>query len=180
MKSLALLLIGAWLAGTAAMAFVATQNFRTVDRILTSPTPQAVPSLSMVPRDSLRPMLRYLSSELNRLYFWSWGITEVALGIVVMTLLLMLGLRTESMIAAAMLAIATIQLVLMTPRITTIGRALDFVPRNPVPPDSAAVLAEFWRLHAAFTSTDLLLLVLGLVLSWKLGSSGQSPSARLS
>jgi hypothetical protein len=74
----------------------------------------------------------------------------------------------EAALIAVMLAIANVQLLWMTPQITEIGRVLDFVPRNPLPPSAAPMMAQFWRFHAAFTGSDLLLMVLGLVAAWRL------------
>ncbi len=168
MKSLAALLLGAWLAGTMLLAMVATQNFATVDRILSQPTPQAATPLSALPHDTMRPLLRHLSSELNRLYFFVWGVLQIVLGALLTILLLALGRRLEAGLAAVMLAIANVQLLWMTPRITAIGRALDFVPRSPLPPSAAPMMAQFWRFHAAFTGSDLVLMALGLFTAWRL------------
>jgi hypothetical protein len=173
MKSFTVFLVGVWLAGTILLAFVATQNFATVDRILSQPTPQAAARLSVLPHETMRPLLRHLSSELNRLYFFAWGIAQIVLGIVVMVLLLALGRRADAVLAAVMLAIANVQLLWMTPRITEIGRALDFVPRNPLPPSAAPLMSQFWQLHAAFTGSDLVLMALGLVTAWRLCFSKQ-------
>jgi len=179
MKSFAALLLGAWLTGTAVLAFVATQNFRTVDQILSQPTPQAATPLSALPHDAMRPLLRHLSSELNRLYFFAWGAAQIVLGFVLMILLLALGRRVEAVLVAVMLAIANAQVLWMTPRITEIGRALDFVPRNPLPPSAAPMMAQFWRFHAAFTGSDLVVLALGLFTAWRLCFSGQPGAAPL-
>jgi hypothetical protein len=168
MKSFAALLLGAWLTGSIVMAFVATQNFHTVDHILSQPTPQAVTPLSALPHDTMRMLLRHLSSELNRLYFLAWGVAQIVLGIALMITLLIMGRRVDAALAAAMLVLANVQLLWMTPQITEIGRALDFVPRNPLPPSAAPMMAQFWRLHAAFTGSDLVVMALGLVVAWRL------------
>ncbi len=63
------------------MFFVATQNFRTVDRVLDRPTSQAAGPLRAVAHDPLRMLLRHLSSELNRLYFLTWGGAQLVLGV---------------------------------------------------------------------------------------------------
>jgi hypothetical protein len=166
MKSLALLLLGAWLAGSLIMFFVATQNFRTVDRILGSPGVEAAGPLSAVPAGVLRPLLRHLSSELNRLYFFSWGIAQMVLGLAVLALVF--RDRTQVILAASMLVLVVGLALFVTPQITEIGRALDFVSRNPLPPASAPAMAKFWKLHAAFTGLDGIKLLLGFVLAWKL------------
>jgi hypothetical protein len=168
MKAFAAFLLGSWLTGTILLAFVATQNFAAVDRILAHPTAQAATPLSALPHDTMRPLLRHLASELNRLYFFAWGVAQIVFGVVLMILLLAMGRRVEAGLAAVMLAIANIQFLWMTPRITEIGRALDFVPRNPLPPSAAPMLAQFWRFHASFTGSDLLLMALGLVVAWRL------------
>jgi hypothetical protein len=79
----------------------------------------------------------------------------------------MSGMRKPAVLSGIMTAIAAAQLS-VTPRITALGRALDFVPRNPVPPDAAPMMAEFWRLHAVYTGSDLILLALGVVLAWQI------------
>jgi hypothetical protein len=168
MRSFAAFLLGVWLTGTILLAFVATQNFATVDRILAQPTPQAATQLSALPHDTMRPLLRHLSSELNRLYFFAWGVAQVAFGLLLLILLLGLNRRWEAVLVAVMLAIANAQLLWMTPRITEIGRALDFVPRNPLPSSAEPMMAEFWRFHAAFTGSDMVLMALGLMAAWRL------------
>ena len=162
MKALALLLVGAWLAGSLMIFFVATQNFREVDRALASVPPQ----VSADAQATLRPILRHLSSELNRTYFAVWGIAQIVLGVVLIVLLH--RQRTDSLIAAVMLAIAAGLLLAITPGITQIGRALDFVPRNPLPAEYAPLMARFWRLHFAYTGLDCIKVLLGFVLAWRL------------
>jgi hypothetical protein len=160
----AAVLLGAWLAGTLAMWFVATQNFRTVDRILNGPTQEAGPVIQAMGPASLRPVLRHLSSELNRKFFVAWGAAEVALGLGVLALLLHTGRRTDALIAGAMLAVALGLLVGLTPPIISIGRAIDFLPRDPYPPQ----WTTFWRLHLAYTGLDGLKLLAGLALAWRM------------
>jgi hypothetical protein len=167
MKSLALLLLGAWLAGSLIMFFVATQNFRTVDRILTQPGAEAAGPLGAVPAAALRPLLRHLASELNRLYFFAWGIVQIVLGLAVLALVF--RDRTPMILAASMLLLAAGLALFVTPQITEIGRELDFVSRNPLPPASAPLMAQFWKLHAAFTGLDGVKIVLGFFLAWKTG-----------
>ena len=65
---------------------------------------------------------------------------------------------------AAMLAIVVLMLVYLTPQIVTLGRSLDFVPRDPAPPG----MSRFWVLHAAYTSLEMLKLVVGVVVATSL------------
>jgi hypothetical protein len=52
-------------------------------------------------------------------------------------------------------------LVYLTPAIVTLGRSLDFVPRDPAPPE----MSRFWILHAAYTSLEMLKLVVGVLVA---------------
>jgi hypothetical protein len=60
-----------------------------------------------------------------------------------------------------MLAIVVLMLVYLTPAIVSLGRELDFVPREPAPPG----MSRFWVLHAAYTSLEMLKLAVGLIVA---------------
>lgn len=163
MRTLALVLVTVWLTGTLIMTFVATQNFRTVDRVLERPTPQAAPKLAELDHGTMRMLLRHLSSELNRLYFMTWNAVQLVLAVVVLALMVRSGSRLETVLALAMLAIA-VALLGGTFRIIELGRLIDFVPRDPVPPE----VVRFGKLHAVYGALELVKLMLGLFLGWKL------------
>jgi hypothetical protein len=61
-----------------------------------------------------------------------------------------------------MLAIVVAMLVYLTPSIVSLGRSLDFVPRDPSPPG----MQRFWMLHAAYTSLEMIKLVIGGVVTY--------------
>ena len=63
-----------------------------------------------------------------------------------------------------MLLIVTALTVLVTPPIVAIGRGLDFVPRDPPPPE----LATFGILHAVYTSLEIGKAALGLWVVYQL------------
>ena len=153
-------LLGIWMTGLVAVGTVATQNFRTIDRLIAlSPNPAFRTSTDRLGTTPARDLLRYLSSELNRLYFRLWNRAELVLGI----LLLWLVRRERGMVrwaAGVMLAIAIANALYFIPQIVEIGRRLDFVPRDVPPPD----LARFWTLHGLYLGLDLtkLLLAVGI------------------
>jgi hypothetical protein len=154
------LLLGAWLTGTIVVGFVAAENFFTVDRLLASAdTPEFHRDAAALPPGEARVMLRHLSSELNRYYFRIWGYAELVFGALVLWLS-MRGLRQKKFVIASsiMLAIVVIMAVYITPRITVVGRALDFLPRNTPP----LGMAEFGMLHGAYSTLDLIKLLIGL------------------
>ena len=84
MRSLLITLLGGWIAGTLILAGVATQNFRTIDRLLSVPTPEFSRAIAPLGHDEARIVLRYLSSELNRLYFGAWGFIQLVLGVTIL------------------------------------------------------------------------------------------------
>ncbi|MDE2060302.1 MAG: hypothetical protein KGL31_08190 [candidate division NC10 bacterium] len=157
MRALLIMLLGGWIAGTLLIAFVATQNFRTVDRLLSTPTPAFSHAITPIAHDEIRSVLRYLVSELNRLYFNVWGFTQLVLGAAVVAAAL--GLRpvdrTAITVAGTILAIVIVAL-LLSQWLLTLGRSLDFVPHIPAPP----ALVRFRQLHLAYTALDLLKLTL--------------------
>lgn len=164
-RDLALVLLGAWLLGIAAMAAVALVNFGTVDDLLhalpNDTFAAGVGTLDQESAPSARDFLRFLVSELNRTFFWQWGLVEAAIGAAVTFLVWPLGGKAR--IAIVSMWVLTLVLTFgITPPIVSVGRELDFVPRDPAPPR----LATFGLLHAAYTILDGVKLVLGGLGVW--------------
>jgi hypothetical protein len=149
--------------GTAAMALVATQNFYTIDRLLDAqPNATFVASINKLGQVAARDLLRYLSSELNRLYFQFWNIAQLAIGLFVLWLTVKVpGASRAKWGIVAMLAIVLFLTLLITPRIVTVGRSLDFLPRVPPP----AGLRTFGLLHATYTVLDGIEFILGILVT---------------
>lgn len=160
----AIFLLGAWAAGSVAVTVVATQNFYTIDRLLADSPSQSFRELTgQLEASHARTFLRYLSSELNRLYFRRWNEAQLVLGVATFWIL------TGNPAAArarwgvlAMLVVVVAMTVWLAPAITTLGRTIDFVPRNPPPPE----LARFGVLHAAYSSLEIAKLLAGLGLAF--------------
>ena len=147
--------LGVWVMGTVCVSIVAMQNFYTIDRLLDGPSHAAFTAfVEDAGRDGARNVLRYLSSELNRLFFQLWNVAQVFLGGAVLWLLW--GLRSPAAVRlrwtiVAMLVVVVVLTVGITPQILAIGRSIDFVPRDPPPP----AVATFGVLHAAYTLLEL-------------------------
>ena len=165
----ALVLMGAWLMGSIVTSMVATQNFYTIDRLLAaSPNASFAHAVSQLGQPQARDLLRYLSSELNRLYFQLWNAAQLALGVVVIWLIarasgghpLYTGRAWRAV--AAMLVTVLAMLVWLTPAVVSLGRSLDFVPRDSAPPG----MQRFWVLHGAYTSLEMLKLAIGFAAAW--------------
>ena len=177
----ALVILGAWLMGSICMSVVATENFYTVDRLLAAPHTALTAAVQKLGQPAARDLLRYLSSELNRLYFQLWNVAQLVLGVLVWWLIRetrgqtpTAGLTPVRWGVLAMLAVVVLMLVYLTPAIVSLGRELDFVPRDPAPPG----MSRFWVLHAAYTSLEMLKLAAGFVVAGLISRSASSvPSA---
>ena len=164
----ALVVMGAWLMGTVCTSVVATENFYTIDRLLVgSPNSSFRTTVQQLGQPQARDLLRYLSSELNRLYFQMWNVAQLVLGLLV--LWLVVSTQQDPAFARravrgviAMLAVVVAMLVWLTPSIVSLGRSLDFIPRDPAPPG----MQRFWVLHAAYTSLEMLKLIVGIASTW--------------
>jgi hypothetical protein len=181
----ALVVIGAWLMGSVAMSVVATENFYSVDRLLAaSPNARFNSMVQTLGQPASRELLRYLSSELNRLYFQMWNVAQLVLGVLALwlvtqspapestaTMSVSSAARRPAVIGiVAMLATVALMLAYLTPAIVSLGRELDFVPRDPAPPG----MSRFWVLHAAYTSLEMIKLLVGaLVAFWIARSSSR-------
>jgi hypothetical protein len=150
-----------WLTGTVATAVVATENFYTIDRLLEArPNPAFAEYVDKFGHDSTRELLRYLSSELNRLYFQYWNLAQLAVGILALWLVVKLpGADKPKWWIVWMLAIVLFLTALITPFILSVGRSIDFVPRDPPP----AALRTFGLLHVTYTVFDGIMLILGIM-----------------
>ncbi len=173
MRALVIALLGSWIAASLILAGVATQNFRTVDRLLSAPTPEFSRALAPLGHDQARVVLRYLSSELNRLYFGAWSIIQLAFGVAILAGALgQRPLDRPALIGSAGALLLAVAMFLLNWFIVPLGRSLDFVPHTPPPP----ALARFWRLHFAYTSLDAmkLILCLWLLIRWSRRPEGLS------
>jgi hypothetical protein len=174
----ALVVMGAWLMGSVAMSVVATENFYTVDRLLAASSNGRFGAMvQTLGAAASRELLRYLSSELNRLYFQMWNVAQLVLGGLALWLVFesftrvpqdtapgprmdSSGLAVKGIVA--MLATVVLMLVYLTPAIVSLGRELDFVPRDPAPPG----MSRFWVLHAAYTSLEMINLLVGILVAF--------------
>lgn len=170
-RGAAIFCLGLWVMGTVCVSVVATQNFYTIDRLLTDSGQPRFDAVTDQVGDETRDFLRYLSSELNRLFFRYWNVAQFLIGGVAMWLVLRLpedaSLRWPMGVMLAILVVLTFG---VTPPIISIGRGLDFVPRDPPPPS----LARFNLLHAAYASLEMFKAAIGLWVGYRLSrTAGQ-------
>ena len=165
-RSWAIFCMAVWLTGTVAMAIVATENFYRIDHIIGAQSnPVFVSYIEKLGRDAIHDVMYYYSSELNRLYFQFWNVIQLVVGVLTLWLVVKVpGSRRAKWEVVAMLGIALFLTILITPRIVSVGRSLDFVPRVP-PPDG---LRTFGLLHATYTVLDGIQLILGVLVTLSL------------
>ncbi len=160
-----------WMTGTVFVAIVATQNFFTIDRLLTgSPNEafhvavQTLDSVEAPGHPVARDMLRYLSSELNRLYFQYWNLAQLIVGLLALWFVTQIrGVDRAKWCIVGMLGISLFVMAVLTPPIVNVGRALDFVPRESPPLEVVTRLRTFGLLHATYTVSTLITLILGVL-----------------
>ena len=126
-------------------------------------------------RANSRDVLRYLVSELNRLFFQLWNLAQFGIGGAV--LWLVWGVPRASRLRGlllGMLAVVVFLTVWVTPEILTVGRNLDFVARDPEPP----TLRRFGMLHATYTILELLKCGVGILAAVWIVGLGRLPADR--
>jgi len=160
-RRLACFLLGMWLDGGVFMAWVATQNFREVDRLLSRADPVATLRLKPLGADA-RMTLRYQASEQNRRLFSTWETVQILLGASFL-LLMLFGSRENKFTLFGGLLLVLLVLVQkfgLTPELIALGRMIDFVPPEIKSPDRS----KFWVIHSAYSGVELLkwVLILGL------------------
>jgi hypothetical protein len=153
-----------WLSGSVFIAVVAAQNFYTIDRLIAkSPDDVFRVVVETMENPPARDFLRYLSSELNRLYFQYWNLAQLPVGIIALRLISRIpGSRLATFGIVAMLCVVLFLMVFITPQILAIGRGLDFVPRNPPPPE----LRTFALLHTTYSALMVVNVVLGVLITF--------------
>ena len=163
---LAVAILGAWIASTLCMWFAATRSFATVESVLKRAEPQFVETTKPLGEASTRMVVRHMASELNRTLFGGYGVLQLVFGALLFLLVLRQTPRhtLDISLVATMLTLSLILTLVLTPLITSVGRSIDFLPRNPPPP----VMPRFWMLHGAYTSLDgiKLLAGIGLLIRW--------------
>lgn len=156
---IAAFLSGCLILGSLFMIFVATQNFQTVDRVLAAPAPQAAQILQTLGPDNSRLLLRYLAGEENRLFFVTWELVQIALGIA-LTAILLFAIRNGLLagLAGGMVIIAGFQHFRVTPEMISLGRLIDFGA-------GSAAYPQFLRLHGLYGALEVVKLVLVIVVA---------------
>ena len=156
---IAAFLAGCLILGSLFMIFVATQNFAAVDRVLAAPPHEATQIFQTLGPENARLLLRYLAGEENRLFFTSWELAQIALGVLLTSVvLLVIKSRLLAGLVGAMVIVAIFQHFRVTPEMIALGRLVDFGGGT-----GSAAYSQFWRLHALYGVLEMVKLALLIV-----------------
>ena len=166
---LAIALLGMWLGLTVAMWYAAAGSFSTVRRVLEGRHREVNEAMELLGTEWTRLVLRHLTSEINRTYFHAYGWAQIALAVLLLAVLAMQKPRdhVSLFIAGGMFLAVAVLTFYLTPQITELGRQIDFVPRDPPPPE----MGRFRLLHGLYTGLDgaKMLAGLGILIRWAFG-----------
>ena len=175
-RRVACFLLGIWLGAAILVAWVATENFRTVDRLLAKPSPAALLSIKTLGPAAARMLFRYQASELNRWLFQAWGTLQLFAG-AGFFLFLLFGTREGKyplILVLVMVCVVILQLFVMVPAMTSLGRLVDFLPPDQLPGERN----RFWVLHTMYVISEVfkwgLAVFLAVRLSRRQGRSGDA------
>ena len=147
---IAAFLLGAWILGSLFMMFVATQNFRTVDRVLTSAPPAMIQAIG---NEQVRFLLRYMAGQENQLFFVTWEFAQIALSATLAGLLFFgIGNRVLATLAGGLFLLTAVQRFWVTPEMISLAGQLD----------TSALASRFSGLHALYGGIEVLKLLIAL------------------
>jgi hypothetical protein len=158
---LASFLLGAWLAGSVLMLWIATQSLGVVDEAMSSPPEAASNIVKTLGKDNARALLRYSAGEQNRFLFEGWELAQMALA-VALILVLILGLksRLSAGLTAGMLLLVIFAHFRITADLALLGKNIEFTPWV----TESLERDQFWRLHAVYSAIEAGKLLLGAAL----------------
>ena len=176
-RRMACLLLGLWLGASLLMAWVASQDLRSADRLAAHPDVAAAVQLKSLGANQTLPLLRYLAAEQTRNNLETWGTAQLFVGSFFLFFLLFGTNQGKVALATALLMtlIAFGQRFFLIPEILSRGRALDFLAQIP-----ASQQTQLNVLHYAYSLSEVVKGVFGLVLAglmiWR--SGGRSVGTR--
>lgn len=162
-RRIATFLIGAWLGCGVLLAAVVLENLRWADQLAANPSDAARVLMIKIGETDARLLMRYVSSEQNRSYLFTWEQTQMVFALVMAVLLTFSTPRRFLPIAltAAMLAVVLFQHLGVTPELTFRGRQADFLPEE----SAFSVTARLQTLTRIYAGAEVLKLLLGGVLA---------------
>jgi hypothetical protein len=155
-------LLGVWLGGGILMAWYGARSFGTVETITNQSNPAFVLQTRPIGPAVTQTVLRYAVAEQNRWLFRQWENLQIGMAALFFGYLLFGTMVAKFFLSVmlALMALALIQLLLISPELGMTGSALQFIPPEAAGPEHA----KFWLLHNAYLALEALKFGLGLVL----------------
>ena len=152
-------LLGAWSAATVFMWQTAIKNFAVAESVLSSDEESFRSAVGDLSDESLRLVLRYQASEVNRLFFrgWGWIQLPLAAGVCLLAWRSSAG-RFLAYASGIMFLIVIVLAAYVVPETVRLGRMMDFAARS----ELSEVRSMFWTLHHSYTGLDMLKLALAV------------------
>jgi hypothetical protein len=127
-RRVASFLVGGWILGSILVALLSLQSTGAMDRILSSPRPEARGTVKTLGEDNTRMLLAYESTEQNRIVSETWEWMELAIG-VGLTVILLTATHVNRLViilCAVMLILVVFLRFVLTPEIAYLGLEADF------------------------------------------------------
>jgi hypothetical protein len=156
-RRLAVFLLGIWFGGILLIGIAAPASFRSVDRVMAERQEIVGASVEKLGPVTTRDLLRYQIAEANRLLISIWGWVQFFLSASLLLLLVFLSnAKWLSLICSGLMAaLAALSNFVLIPRIVEVGRSNL---------KGGGGAERFELMHSGFTTFQVTLLLLGLVL----------------
>ena len=152
-------LLGIWVGVSAMLAIASYQNFNTVETVLKeSPEPGIRIFKTLGPSDA-RLLLRYTAGREHTSTYETWEDIQFGIGLLLMAMLFLdASTRMLSPVPLGMILIVAFMHFKIAPELGWINHIYAFLPSSA----EFQARGQFWRLHAVYTTLDLLKGALGL------------------
>ncbi len=160
-RRLAIFMLGIWFGGVLLVGIAAPASFRAVERVMAERQDVISVAIEKLGPVTTRDVLRFQIAEVNRLMFAIWGWVQFFISISLLLLLVFLSNagRLSLIFSGLMTGVAALSNFVLIPRIVELGRT------NMKGVGSAE---RFELMHAGFTTFQVTILVLGLMLLFSL------------
>jgi hypothetical protein len=156
-------LVGAWIACSLFLGWIALRNLSLSGSLLANSTPQAAEIMNGVGTEKTALLLRHFASEQNRYYFSMWGWMQIPLALVLAGVLYVAAEKraVPLVLCGSMLALVLFQHFAVIPEYIYRGRDADF------PPGSLAfgAQARVWLMTQVLVGTEAAKLLIAMVLA---------------
>lgn len=173
-KMSSILVLGTWLGASFLLLWVVGSSFPGVERAV-------VENKELAARAGFKPgetakkktsVAWVITGELNRQNFSSWNMGQLLLAGAALLCASRAGSRGALLGICGATALVLVLTFWLAPEITTLGRSLDFLPRDPPP----AELERFNSLHGIYTFLELGKVFLLMLAVWFTFSSMAPPA----